>query len=111
MRAANPSLRIFVYINGTYLYKANLAQVSPAILSHSSSGALIQSNGWGNYLGTPSAAGWVSYKQRECQSAIAATGADGCYMDMLGSAPTMPGYNTALPSTRPPARPGRRRSG
>jgi hypothetical protein len=97
MRSANPSLRIFVYINGTYLYKANLAQVSPAILAHSSSGALIQSNGWGNYLGTPSAAGWVSYKQKECRSAIAATGADGCYMDMLGSAPTMPGYNTALP--------------
>ncbi|HYW29466.1 MAG TPA: putative glycoside hydrolase [Gaiellales bacterium] len=97
MRAANPKLRIYVYINGTYLYKANRSQVSPSILAHTSSGALIQSNNFGNYLGTPSNAGWIAYKQKECQSAIAATGADGCYMDMLGSAPTMPGYNTGLP--------------
>jgi Hypothetical glycosyl hydrolase family 15 len=96
MRAANPKLRIYVYINGTYLYKANLKQVSPSILGHTATGALIQSRGFGNYLGTPSSAGWIAYKQKECQSAIAATGADGCYMDMLGSAPTMAGYNTGL---------------
>jgi hypothetical protein len=96
MRSANPKLRIYVYINGTYLYKANLKQVSPSVLAHSSTGALIQSKGFGNYLGTPTNAGWIAYKQKECQTAIAATGADGCYMDMLGSAPTMPGYNTGL---------------
>lgn len=97
MRAANPNLRIYVYINGTYLYKANLGQVSPSILAHTSSGALVQSNTFGNYLGTPSNAAWIAYKQKECQSAIAETGADGCYMDMLGSAPTMAGYNTGVP--------------
>jgi hypothetical protein len=97
MRSANPALRIYVYINGTYLYRASIGRVSPSILAHTASGALIQSRGWGNYLGTPSSAGWIAYKQQECRSAIAATGADGCYLDMLGSAPTMPGYNTGLP--------------
>jgi putative glycosyl hydrolase-like family 15 (GHL15) protein len=97
MRAANPKLRIYVYINGTYLYKANFSQVSPSILAHTSTGALIRSNNFGNYLGTPSNPAWITYKQKECQAAIAATGADGCYMDMLGSAPTMPGYNTGVP--------------
>ena len=97
MRAANPKLRIYVYINGTYLYKANRSQVSPSMLAHTSTGALIQSNGFGNYLGTPTNSGWITYKQKECQSAIAATHADGCYLDMLGSAPTMSGYNTGLP--------------
>jgi hypothetical protein len=97
MRAANPKLRIYVYVNGTYLYKANRSQVSASILAHTATGALVQSNGFGNYLGTPTNTGWIAYKQKECQSAIAATGADGCYLDMLGSAPTMPGYNTGLP--------------
>ncbi len=97
MRAANPRLRIFVYVNGTYLYKGTVATAPASILARTASGGLIQSHGWGNYLGTPSNAGWISYKQKECQAAIAATGADGCYLDMLGSAPTMPGYNTGLP--------------
>ncbi|HEY0388985.1 MAG TPA: putative glycoside hydrolase [Gaiellales bacterium] len=97
MRSANPALRIYVYINGTYLYKASQQQVSPSMLAHTASGSLIRSLGWGNYLGTPSNPGWIAYKQGECRFAIAATGADGCYLDMLGSAPTTPGYNTGLP--------------
>jgi hypothetical protein len=96
MRAANPNLRIFVYINGSYLYHASLKKVSQSILAHGAGGSLVWSKGFGNYLGSPANAGWITYKQNECQAAIADTGADGCYLDMLGSAPTFAGYNNTL---------------
>jgi hypothetical protein len=96
MRAANPNLRIFVYINGSYLYHASLKRVSQSMLAHGRRGSLVWSNGFHNYLGSPASSRWISYKQQECRAAIADSGADGCYLDMLGSAPTFAGYNNTL---------------
>jgi hypothetical protein len=97
MRAANPDLRVYVYINGSYLYRSDFGKLPLWAMAHTLSGDLIQSNGWGNYLGKPSNPAWIAYKQQECAAAIAASGADGCYLDMLGTAPTIPGYGSGLP--------------
>jgi Hypothetical glycosyl hydrolase family 15 len=97
MRAANPRLEIYVYMNGSYLYKSQLGDVPAWTLARTADGDLIQSNGWGNYLGKPSNPGWITFKQHECATDIGISGADGCYLDMLGAAPTMPGYDTGLP--------------
>jgi hypothetical protein len=97
MRAANPGLEIYVYMNGSYLYKSQLGDVPASTLARTADGALIQSNGWGNYLGKPSNPGWITFKQHECATDIAISAADGCYLDMLGAAPTMSGYDTGLP--------------
>jgi hypothetical protein len=97
MRAANPRLRAYVYVNATYLHEPQLPDLPSWALAHTLDGQLIRSNQWGNYLGTPSLPRWVAYKQRECAAALEASGADGCYLDMLGSAPTVAGYGTGLP--------------
>ncbi|HYW28606.1 MAG TPA: putative glycoside hydrolase [Gaiellales bacterium] len=97
MRAANPDLKVYVYMNGSYLYRGELGAVPQAAMAHTLTGDLIQSNGWGNWLGNPFNAGWIAYKQRECKQDMAVTGADGCYLDMLGIAPVTIGYGTGLP--------------
>src|SRR5262249_59124497 len=50
-----------------------------------------------NWLGNPTAPAWLGYKQEECLNLIVTTETDGCYLDMLGTAPTQPGYGTGLP--------------
>lgn len=97
MRSANPRLRAYVYINGTYLHPPQLGDLPSWVMAHDVNGDLIRSNQWGNYLGAPSLPRWVAYKQAECADALAVSGADGCYLDMLGAAPVVSGYGTGLP--------------
>jgi hypothetical protein len=97
MRQANPQLRIYVYINGVYLYKSKYGTVPNSVLSRDAAGNLVQSKGWGNYLADPSNAGWISYTQQNCAGVLKQTGADGCYIDMLGTASVTAGYGSGLP--------------
>jgi hypothetical protein len=97
MRAANPGLRVYVYVNGSYLHESQLGDLPSWVLARTTAGDLIRSNQWGNFLGTPSMQRWITYKQHECADALTASDADGCYLDMLGIAPTVPGYGTGLP--------------
>jgi Hypothetical glycosyl hydrolase family 15 len=97
MKAANPTMKLFVYLNGTYLYKRLEGTVPDSFLSHDARGAIIRSRGYGNILANPSSAGWVSYVQAACAKLLAGSSFDGCYLDMLGTGPLFPGYGTGLP--------------
>jgi hypothetical protein len=97
MRTANPAMRLFVYINGAYIYKSQLGQLPSSALSHTAGGALIRSRMFGNILGNPSSAAFILFKQHECAAAMKTSGADGCYLDMLGTGPLVSGYDTGLP--------------
>jgi hypothetical protein len=70
-------------------------------------GTKVQSAGYGNYLMDPRSTapyasggvtypGWASWVTHRCQARLAAAGpgaADGCFVDMLGSAPLNGSYN------------------
>ena len=97
MKAANPNLKLFVYLNGTFLYKRLYGTVSNSMLAHGANGQLLQSHGYGNYLGDIGDPAWTSYVQQNCAKLLAGTDYDGCYLDMLGTGPLWPGYLTGLP--------------
>jgi hypothetical protein len=97
MRAANPSMKLFVYLNGTYLYKRLVGTLPDALLSHDARGAIIRSRGYGNVLANPASPGWVTYVQGECAKLLLGSPFDGCFLDMLGTGPLFPGYGTGLP--------------
>src|SRR6185312_9062449 len=88
MKAANPNLKLYVYLNGT---------VDSSMLSHDARGRVVASHGYGNYLADPGDPNWVSYVQQSCAKLLSGTVYDGCYLDMLGTAPLWPGYTTGLP--------------
>jgi hypothetical protein len=97
MRAANPAMKLFVYLNGTYLYKRLVGTLPDAVLSHDAHGAIIKSRGYGNVLGNPGSLAWVVYIQGECAKLLLGSPFDGCFLDMLGTGPLFPGYGTGLP--------------
>lgn len=97
MKAANPNLKLYAYLNGTFVYKRLAAKVDPSMLSHDSRGNIVRSHGWGNVLADPADPKWISYVEKNCASLLAGTVYDGCYLDMLGTAPLWPGYATGLP--------------
>ena len=94
MKAANPNLKLFVYLNGTFLYKQLAGTVPNSILAHGARGELLQSRGYGNYLGDIGNPAWKSYVVQNCARLLAGTDYDGCFLDMLGTAPLWPGYLT-----------------
>lgn len=92
-RADHPGIKLLTYVNGTYSYTST----HPASwYLRTSSGALIQSKNYGNYLMNPASAGWIGYVEQQCQSAVAQASADGCYLDMLGPEPASATYNTGV---------------
>jgi len=97
MKAANPNLKLYVYLNGTFLYKRLYGTVDSSMLSRDAQGRVVASHGWGNYLADPGDPDWVSYVQQSCAKLLSGTIYDGCYLDMLGTAPLWPGYATGLP--------------
>jgi hypothetical protein len=97
MKAANPNLRLFVYLNGTFLYKRLFGTVPNSMLAHGANGQLLQSHGYGNYMADVGSSDWTSYVEQNCAKLLAGTVYDGCYLDMLGTGPLWPGYLTGLP--------------
>jgi putative glycosyl hydrolase-like family 15 (GHL15) protein len=107
MKQANPNLRIFLYMNGMYAGASQGSLFPISWYMHAADGSTIQSVGYGNYLMDPRStasytnggvtyAGWADWVARKCKAQLTAAGvgaADGCFVDMLGSAPLSPGYN------------------
>jgi hypothetical protein len=105
MKAANPNLRIFLYLNGMFAQR-NQGSVFPAAwYMRAADGTKIQSAGYGNYLMDPRSAapftsggvtyaGWSDYVALRCTAMLKSTpGSDGCFVDMLGTGPLMSFYN------------------
>jgi hypothetical protein len=102
MRQANPTLTVLVSINGAYIQPADIGAYPEAEFAHDAAGNRIRQQGsgpykQGNYLMDVSNAAWVQSRVNACRTAIAAAGADGCHLGMMGTLPIVKNYNTAQP--------------
>ena len=94
MRAANPALRIYTYVNGVYSDPGKV--YDPSTYSYDSSGRKIAMNTrW--LLMDPTSSIWRTTILNRCRQINATSGYDGCFLDNLGASPFVPGYVTALP--------------
>jgi hypothetical protein len=80
MRAANPALRLIVYVDGTFADSS----YPEAWYGHTASRARLRSP-YGNWLmdmspGSP----WQTDRVNTCSTEVADTGFDGCFLDVLG---------------------------
>lgn len=95
MHAANPNLKMLVYLNGTYLPTGQAGQYTEDQFAHTSTGARInQALTWGNYLMNVASPTWATSRANLCKRQLLSSHADGCYLDMMGPQPLNPGYNT-----------------
>lgn len=97
MRAANPDLKVYAYVNGAYAANGTVAGLPAADFAHDAAGNVITSAAYGNDLMNTGAPGWQQTVVTECRTALAASGYDGCYLDSMGPAALFPGYDSALP--------------
>ena len=97
MRAANPNLRLFVYMNGVYAQASQGGAYPESWYAHDANGNRVKSRSFGNYMMDMSSPQWWADRASTCKALLAATGFDDCYLDMLGTAPLAPNYNTAKP--------------
>jgi len=95
MKAANPNLVFYAYLNGTYSGRGD--HYSESWYAHDARGAHVVSKGFGNVLMNPTSSGWIGDRVSTCRSEIVSSGYDGCFLDMLGPATMDAGYDSALP--------------
>ena len=94
MKAANPNVRIFVYVQGMFATEGNLPS---SWYAHSGSGAKIKSESFGTYLMNPKSSGWRDSRLAECRQKLNASHYDGCFLDSLGPTGVNGESVTALP--------------
>jgi len=92
MRNANPQLKVLVYHNGAFAQKNEGTRYPAAWYARDANGNKIVQTVFGNFLMDVSHAGWVGEVVRQCRAAKATTGANGCYTDMLMTAPLFDNY-------------------
>jgi hypothetical protein len=94
MKATNPNLRLFVYVQGMFSPDAGLPS---SWYAHNSSGAKIKSREFGTYLMNPKSSGWRDSRLTECRQKISASNYDGCFLDSLGPTGVNTGSVTSMP--------------
>ena len=92
MKAANAELTVLVYHNGAFAQKNEGTRYPPDWYARDANGNKVVQTVFGNYLMDVSHSGWVGEVVRQCRTAKTATGADGCYTDMLMTAPLFENY-------------------
>ena len=94
MKAANPNLRLFVYVQGMFSPKGGF----PARwYARNGNGGRIRDRHFGTYLMSPKSQGWRDNRLAECRRKLAASHYQGCFLDSLG--PT--GVSTESMTARP----------
>jgi hypothetical protein len=104
MHQANPSLRLFLYVNGMFSQQNQGSTFPAGWYMHAADGSKIQSKGYGNFLmdprgnqsytaGAQTYASWSDFVARNCRAQLLQSGADGCFVDMLGTGPLSAEYN------------------
>jgi hypothetical protein len=94
MMHANPSLRLFAYVNGMFSPDTTFGE---GAYSHNSNGKRIKSKVFGTYLMDPSSGVWRRAVLRMCVQARATSGYQGCFLDALGLMGTNPASVTSQP--------------
>jgi Hypothetical glycosyl hydrolase family 15 len=92
MRTANPGLVLLAYLNGTFAQKSEGTKYPESWYARDRYGRKVTSKGYGNYLMNPTNPAWISERTERCRQLLAQSGYGGCILDMLGTAPTDPGY-------------------
>ena len=87
MRAVNPRLRLVAYLNGTMADDRDGAAYPASWYVRTPTGEQVRSTRYGNYLMDPRVPGWIAERTSRCQALVAASGYDGCALDVLGTAP------------------------
>lgn len=96
MRRAHPELRILAYMNGAFAQAREGDAYPDSWYARDEDGSKIRSVGFGNWLMDVTEPGWIHDRARTCERHVAA-GLDGCMLDLLGTAPLLPGYATGIP--------------
>jgi hypothetical protein len=97
MRAANPDLKLLVYLNGVMAQAGEGTAFPDSWYLRDARGHKVRTKGWGNYLMDPTKTGWVDATAARCRRFLADSGYDGCFLDVLGAAPLSPSYVSARP--------------
>jgi hypothetical protein len=100
MRSANPTLKVFAYMNGVYAQSnqgPGTGSYPNAWYARDVAGNFISSRSFGNWLMDPTNSAWVTDRAQACGQAIAASGYDGCYLDVLGTSSVDPNYVSSVP--------------
>lgn len=95
MKAANPSLQLFVYMKGVFTRDTTLPEVDYA---HDAKGKRIYGRQFaGTWLLNPVAPEMLAYQMSLAQQLLATSGYDGIFLDTIGTAPLHRGYVSSLP--------------
>lgn len=97
LKAANPRLIALVYHNGAFAQKNEATKFPAEWYAYDANRNKIIQTVWGNYLMDVSNPNWVNYVVGACRSAKVRSHADGCYTDMMMTAPLYPDYCTGRP--------------
>jgi putative glycosyl hydrolase-like family 15 (GHL15) protein len=105
MRAANPALKMFAYLNGAYAQSSQGTLYPAAWYAHDAKGNQVKSRAEGNFLMDVSNPAWVTSRVQTCADYVQQSGYDGCYLDMLGNASVDTAYVTAAPVNKATGKP------
>ena len=97
MKAVNPDLVLLVYLNGALAQSGEGSAFPNSWYERDRAGNKVKSRGWGNYLMNPADPGWQQAVADRCRSYLDESGYDGCFLDVLGTAPLSSDYVTSLP--------------
>jgi hypothetical protein len=97
MRRANAHVVLLAYSNAMLTSPRSAVGVGADAFAHDQGGHRIRSTRFGQYLMEPSASSWRRASVRRCADRVAASGYDGCLLDMLTLGLFAPGYVSALP--------------
>ncbi len=90
MRAENAGLRIFVYLNGSFV-QGGEGELHPADwYARDESGHKLYNEQWGLWLMDPAHQGWVRDRAQTCERFLDESGYDGCFIDDLGTGAILP---------------------
>ena len=95
MRRANPRLLLLVYLNG--VFSSPERSYPEAMYAHDARGERLYSTKWKRWMMDVGNPRWADNVAEECTHDLAASGYDGCYVDMLGTAPLNEGYVSSTP--------------
>jgi hypothetical protein len=85
MRAANPNLKMIVYLNGAFAFSGEGTKYPDSWYARTATGAKIRSTSIGNWLmDVTSGSPWAANRSQTCQQDMTAWHYDGCFLDVLG---------------------------
>lgn len=96
MKAANPKLRLLVYVNGTFAQADQGTTYPDSWYLRDANGNKVRSISK-TWMMNPADAGWASTVAQLCTQFLASSGYDGCFLDNLGSGVIGTSFVTAPP--------------